>query len=185
MRVIAGEAKGRSLVAPPGVTTRAATERIRESLFAMIEPELDGARVLDLYAGAGTLGIEALSRGAEHATFVERDRAALAALRANLASTGMAERSRVVASTVEAFLRAADGPYDLVFCDAPFADVAGLTATLASPGLRTATAAGALVVARALRKHPPALSPDARVERAKDIGEETLYLLRYDAARPS
>jgi 16S rRNA (guanine966-N2)-methyltransferase len=167
------------------MTTRAATERIRESLFATIEPELDGARVLDLYAGAGTLGIEALSRGAASATFVERDRAALAALRANLAASGLAARSLVVASTVEAFLRAAGGPYDLVFCDAPFSDVAGLTATLAHPGLRAGLAPDALVTARVLRKHPPALPREARVERTKEIGEETLYLLRYDAARPS
>ena len=72
MRVIAGEAKGRTLVVPRGGGTRSATDRIRETLFAIVEPELEGARVLDLFAGAGTLGIEALSRGAARATFVER-----------------------------------------------------------------------------------------------------------------
>ncbi len=185
MRVIAGEAKGRALVAPRGTTTRAATERIRESLFATIEHDLGGARVLDLYAGAGSLGIEALSRGASAATFVERDRTALEALRANLRATGFTQRSRVVASSVEAFLRSAGGPYDVVFCDAPFADTAGLGATLAHGGLRAALGPNALVVARALRKHPPALPREARVERAKQIGEEAVYLLRYDAPRPS
>ena len=70
MRVIAGEAKGRTLVVPRGGGTRSATDRIRETLFAIVEPELDGARVLDLFAGAGTLGIEALSRGAARATFM-------------------------------------------------------------------------------------------------------------------
>ncbi|MDE3111488.1 MAG: RsmD family RNA methyltransferase [Chloroflexota bacterium] len=186
MRVVAGEAKGRALVAPPASVTRAATERIRESLFAVLEPLLAGARVLDLYAGAGTLGIEALSRGAEHATFVERDRGALSALRRNLASTGFAGRSTVVARDVGAFLGGAPaGPFDLVFCDPPFADVAGLSATLRSPGLRAGLAPGALVVARVLRKHLPAIPADAAVERTKEIGEEALLLLRYDAPRPS
>ena len=181
MRVVAGEAKGRRLVSPPAAVTRAATERIRESLFGALEPRLADARVLDLFAGAGTLGIEALSRGAAHATFVERDRAALAAIRANLAATHFAERARVVASHVTAFLNGAGGgPYDLAFCDPPFAEVDLLSATLAHPGLRAALAPGGLVVARAMRKHPPAIPEGVRVEREKVIGEETLWSLRYD-----
>lgn len=184
MRVVAGEAKGRRLVSPPPAVTRAATERIRESLFAIIEPRLADARVLDLFAGAGTLGIEALSRGAARATFVERDRAALTAIRANVAATGMAQRSRVVPKDVGAFLGAdARGPYDLVFCDPPFSAVDVLSATLAHDGLRAALAPDALVVARVLRKHRPALPPRSRVEREKQIGEEMLLFLRYDASR--
>ena len=171
-------------MSPPAAVTRAATERIRESLFAILEPRIAGARVLDLYAGAGTLGIEALSRGAAHTTFVERDRAALAAVRANLEATGLRDRARVVAANVTTFLRGAPGgPYDLVFCDPPFADVELLSATLAHEGLRAAPDPAALVVARVLRKHRPAIPEDARVEREKDIGEETLLFLRYDAAR--
>jgi len=92
MRVIAGEAKGRTLVVPRGGGTRSATDRIRETLFAIVEAELDGARVLDLFAGAGTLGIEALSRGAAHATFVERGAEAIKALRRNLATTNFDAR---------------------------------------------------------------------------------------------
>jgi 16S rRNA (guanine966-N2)-methyltransferase len=186
MRVVAGEARGRALVSPPASVTRAATERIRESLFMILEPRLQDARVLDLFAGAGTLGIEALSRGARSATFVERDRGALAALRRNLQTTGLADRGVVVPRAVKAFLDAAPGgPYDLVLCDPPFADVPGLEAALRHDGLRRALAPGALVVARALRKHPPALPAGALVERAKEIGEETLLFLGYDAPRPS
>ena len=96
MRVIAGEAKGRTLIVPRGGGTRSATDRIRETLFAIVEPELEGARVLDLFAGAGTLGIEALSRGAARATFVERSAEAVKALRRNLAATNFGERSEVV-----------------------------------------------------------------------------------------
>jgi 16S rRNA (guanine966-N2)-methyltransferase len=193
VRIVAGEAKGRRLVSPPAGTTRAATERIRESLFATLEPILSDARVLDLFAGAGTLGIEALSRGAAHATFVERDRVALSAIRANLASTGFADRARVVAASVPAFLGhdagagggapASEARYDLVFVDPPFADVDLLSATLAHPGLRAALAPGALVVARAMRKHPPAIPESARIAREKVIGEETLWSLRYDPPR--
>src|SRR2546428_6609052 len=88
MRVIAGAAKGRTLVVPRGGRTRAATDRIRETLFAILEPELGGARVLDLFAGAGALGIEALSRGAAAVTFVEPDAEAGLGVRKNPGATG-------------------------------------------------------------------------------------------------
>lgn len=181
MRVIAGEAKGRTLVAPSGTETRPATDRIRESLFAILEPDLGDARVLDLFAGAGTMGIEALSRGAAHVTFVERSAAALDALRRNVASTGFGERSDVVAASVIGFLERG-GParrYDLVFLDPPFADVAVLNATLAHPDLARWLAPGATLVARVLRKHPPAPPPTLEVVRTKRIGEEDLLFLRY------
>lgn len=183
MRVIAGDLRGRRLAQPPALTTRAATGRIRESLFAMLDPLLAGARVLDLFAGAGSLGIEALSRGAAHAAFVERDGAALSAIRQNVAALGIAARSTVVGSDVLRFLDGAPaGPYDIAFCDPPFAERDLLGATLAHAGLRAALAPGALVVARVLRKQRPEVPAAARVEREKAIGEETLLFLRYDAA---
>ena len=176
MRVIAGEAKGRRLEVPRGGGTRAATDRIREMLFGILTPVLDGAAVLDLFAGAGSLGIEALSRGAAHATFVERGAEAVATIRRNLEATALAARATVVRADVLAYL---DGPCraDLAFCDPPFADVDvhGLVlAKLAAPGR--------LVVARALRKHLPALPPNLRIMRSKEIGEETLLLLQYDGS---
>jgi 16S rRNA (guanine966-N2)-methyltransferase len=184
MRVIAGDAKGRALVAPKGNTTRPATDRIRESLFAILEPSLRGARVLDLFAGAGTLGIEALSRGAAHATFVERSAEALAALRKNVAATGFREHADIVSASVLGFLERG-GPaasYDLVFVDPPFADTLVLDAVLAHPGLASALAPDATVVARVLRKHPPNPPPSARVARTREIGEEDLIFLRYSDA---
>ena len=173
MRVIAGEAKGRRLVVPEGSGTRAATDRVRETLFGILTPVLADANVLDLFAGAGTLGIEALSRGAGHATFVEKAPRAIAAIKKNLETTGLTDRATVVRSDVLAFLA---GPVsaDLVFCDPPFADVethATVLSRLAAPGR--------LVVARALRKHLPAVPPTLRVARTKEIGEETLLLLQY------
>ncbi len=184
MRVIAGEAKGRTLVVPRGGGTRAATDRIRETLFAIVEPELEGSRVLDLFAGAGTLGIEALSRGAERATFVERGAEATKALRRNLATTAFEGRSEVVAANVIAYLDSQpQGPFDLVFCDPPFADVAIAEATLGHEGLRSAVAPGGLVVARAHGKHLPVIPASAHIVRVKEIGEEKLLFLRYGLAR--
>ena len=151
MRVIAGEAKGRTLVVPRGGGTRAATDRIRETLFAILEPRLEGARVLDLFAGAGSLGIEAVSRGAAAVTFVERGPEALKALRRNLEATRLSERASVVAASP----------------------------ALALARLRAALAPGALVVARVLRKHRPALPADLAVVRVKDVGEESLLFLGY------
>ncbi len=184
MRVIAGSAKGRTLDAPRGGATRPATDRIRETLFAILEPILRDARVLDLFAGAGTLGIESLSRGAATVTFVEHSAEALKTLRKNVASTGFAAQSEVVAADVLAFLeQRVAGPYDVVFCDPPFADVAILEATLAHTRLVGALAAEAHVIARAMRKHQPRVPEGARVLRVKEIGEETLLFLRYDGGR--
>lgn len=182
MRVIAGIARGRTLAAPKGTATRPATDRIRETLFAILEPDLPGARVLDLFAGAGTLGIEALSRGAGHATFVERSAAALAALRKNLVTTAFADRADVVPANVLAYL--ADRlvePYDVVFCDPPFADVAVLEEVLGRLLAAGAVTSASLVVARVLRKHGPALPRGVRVTRTKEVGEEDLLFLRYDS----
>jgi 16S rRNA (guanine966-N2)-methyltransferase len=173
MRVIAGEAKGRRLVVPEGGGTRAATDRIRETLFGILEPVLADADVLDLFAGAGTLGIEALSRGAARVTFVEKAPKAIASLRKNLETTGLAGRATVVRADALAYL---DGPIraDIVFSDPPFADVethAKVLARLAAPDR--------LVVARALRKHLPAIPATLEVTRRKEIGEETLLFLNY------
>jgi 16S rRNA (guanine966-N2)-methyltransferase len=180
MRVIAGEAKGRTLVVPRGGGTRSATDRIRETLFAIVEPELEDARVLDLFAGAGTLGIEALSRGAARATFVERGGEAVKAIRRNLEATGFAGRSEVLAANVIAYLDSRPaGPFDIVFCDPPFADVAIAEATLGHDGLRSATTPGGLVIARAHGKHLPVMPASAQVVRVKEIGEEKLLFLRY------
>ena len=183
MRVIAGDAKGRTLVAPKGTGTRPATDRVRETLFAILEPDLPDTRVLDLFAGAGTLGIEALSRGAAHATFVERSQAALTALRANLKATQFSERADIVPANVLAYLqsRLAAG-YDLVFCDPPFADVAVLEQVLTQLPIARALLPNAIVIARVLRKHAPVIPEPARVYRTKEIGEENLLFLRYDAA---
>ena len=105
MRVISGTAKGRPLK-PAGAATRPITDRVKESLFDILAARVVGANVLDLFAGAGSVGIEALSRGARAATFVELDRDALHAIRANLETTRFADRARVVRLDVFKFIRA-------------------------------------------------------------------------------
>lgn len=119
MRVISGTAKGQRLAAPKGLETRPLTDRAKEALFSSLGAAVSGARVLDLFAGSGSLGIEALSRGAYSAVFVERHRKALGALRRNLAATGLP--GQVVADDVERFLSRAEGTFDLAFVDPPYA----------------------------------------------------------------
>lgn len=172
MRVIAGAAKGRSLRAPAGERTRPTADRVKEAWFSSLQPQLPGAHVLDLFAGSGQLGLEALSRGAASVTFVERDRRALQALRANVAAVDL-PGARVVAAEVATALRATldDAPFDLVVADPPYgmAD-AELAALLAAA--RPHLVVGAVVtVERARRSGPvpwPADLGDADTRRYGD-----------------
>lgn len=119
MRIIGGVARSRRLISPPGEATRPMTDRMRESLFSSIAAWLDDAAVLDLYAGSGSLGLEALSRGAQAATFVENDRKAVSKLRTNLATVGLG--GDIVTVDVDRFIDISSDRYDLVFVDPPYA----------------------------------------------------------------
>ncbi|MBM4429254.1 MAG: 16S rRNA (guanine(966)-N(2))-methyltransferase RsmD [Chloroflexi bacterium] len=120
MRVIAGEAKGRRLFSVPGETTRPITDRVKSALFNILGERVPEARFLDLFAGTGGVGIEALSRGATKATFVERNERALSTIRRNLAATGLAGRARVVRSDAFKFIAAHQGqPFDIVYVAPP------------------------------------------------------------------
>ena len=112
MRVIAGSAKGRILRPPRTSATRPITDRAKESLFNILTPRIGGQRFLDLFAGTGSVGIEALSRGAAHATFVERSGPALAGIRHNLDVTGLAARAEVAGRDVFGYLREPPTPFD-------------------------------------------------------------------------
>ncbi len=118
MRVIAGEFRGRRLIGPDTDETRPIMDRAKESIFNSIAFEIPDARVADLYAGAGSFGIEAMSRGAESVVFVESGRKALDSLRANLDSLGI--DAIVRKADVRTWDAAADGPFDVVFCDPPW-----------------------------------------------------------------
>jgi 16S rRNA (guanine966-N2)-methyltransferase len=162
MRVIAGELGGRRLAVPRGRSTRPTAERVREALFSMLGP-LEGAVVLDLFAGSGALGIEALSRGAARATFVEHAPAALAALRANVAALGLGERTRVHGGDALAALRRED-KYDLVFLDPPYAVAPALAGAL-SRELPGVLRPGARVVSESDRRAPLQLALTLARER--------------------
>jgi 16S rRNA (guanine966-N2)-methyltransferase len=128
VRVVAGEFRGRRLAAPRGTRTRPTADRVREALFSMLG-DMSGARVLDLYAGSGALGIEALSRGADSAVFVERDPRAVAAIERNLESLGLEQE--VLRQDAVRFLARAEGTFDLVFCDPPYDSASRLAGPLA------------------------------------------------------
>ena len=121
MRVIAGTARGVPLVAPRGHGTRPITDRVKETLFGILGDRVPDARVVDLYAGSGAIGIEALSRGASSVDLVEQDRGALAVIRTNLARTHLEADARVHGGTVEHYLKStSDGPWDLALLDPPY-----------------------------------------------------------------
>ena len=139
MRVITGSARGRRLETLPGEdVTRPTTESVKEALFSMIQFDIEGRRVLDLFAGSGQLGLEALSRGADFALFADRDDAALAALETNIRHTHMEEKCTVRKSDAVSLLRTYEGePFDLVFLDPPYAAglLPGCLSLLRSRGL--------------------------------------------------
>ncbi|WP_419848395.1 16S rRNA (guanine(966)-N(2))-methyltransferase RsmD [Candidatus Poriferisocius sp.] len=122
LRIIAGEARGRRLSTPEGMEVRPTTSRVREAVFNSLHSQgrLAGADVLDLFAGSGALGLEAVSRGAASATFVESALPALAALRANIDAIGFNDRCRVVPGDVMEELPRLDGDYDVALCDPPY-----------------------------------------------------------------
>jgi 16S rRNA (guanine966-N2)-methyltransferase len=122
MRVIAGSARGRKIVAPPGLDVRPTSDRVRQATFnALVHRNVvEDARVLDLFAGSGSLGIEALSRGAAHATFVESDRAAHRCILDNIEHLGFGEEASVVKSDATRFVQGLRDSFDLVFVDPPY-----------------------------------------------------------------
>ena len=120
MRIIAGQYRSRVLEAPVGMSTRPTSDRLRETLFNVLAPRMEGCAFADLYAGSGAVGLEALSRGAARVVCVERGPAALKALRGNLARLGVKEGVRVEAASVAAWLKRAQGPWDIVFLDPPY-----------------------------------------------------------------
>jgi 16S rRNA (guanine966-N2)-methyltransferase len=164
MRVIAGTYGGRELIAPKGRATRPTSDRVREALFSILG-DMSDLRVLDLFAGSGALGIEALSRGAAQATLVDSARAAVAVIRRNLEALGI--EAEVVSQPAERFLQGASRDarqYDLVFLDPPYRDASTLGRELSS-ALMPILAADARVVAESDRRSPLGLELSLLDER--------------------
>ena len=161
MRVIAGKYRSRPLVAPAGMDTRPTADRLRETLFNVLTQgavnRVEGARFLDLYAGSGAVGIEALSRGAAEVVFVEQGAPALAVLQKNLAALGIREGKSLVKRSVARFLKE-EGPrsFGVIFLDPPYDAAQEYAATLDALGTQACAllAAGGMVVAEHRRKQP-------------------------------
>jgi 16S rRNA (guanine(966)-N(2))-methyltransferase RsmD len=169
VRIIAGAYKGRRISAPKGA--RPTADRVREALFSILGGRVGGARVLDLFAGSGALGIEALSRGAAHATFVDDDAGAVRVLQTNLPEP---ERATVTRRDAAAFLRTAADQYDLVFLDPPYRDAPRLGADL-SELVAAALAPDGLAISESDRRRPLDL-PDLTLEDERRYGDTLIRL---------
>lgn len=179
MRVIAGQAKGRPLLVPKGRRVRPTTDRVRQSLMDILAPWTAGRVWLDLYAGSGAVGIEALSRGARRVVFVENDRRALSALEANLQRTGLAAGAEIRRQSVAQALPglAAEGwAFDVIFADPPYEQ--GLVEqTVGRVAASTLLAPGGLLVVQHSARERPLPPAGWRVVREVDFGETHLSFL--------
>jgi 16S rRNA (guanine966-N2)-methyltransferase len=174
MRIVAGEYRGRRLTSPTWEGLRPTSDRLRETLFNILGPSVRGARVLDGYAGTGAIGIEALSRGAAHVTFIEQDPRAVQLIEANLAAIeGPGARHVIIrAGFADAVQRLPDGAFDLIVLDPPYAADAleravAAAHALVAPGTR-------LVVEHAARHPAPAEGSGVRLTRTVKAGDSAL-----------
>jgi len=173
MRVIAGTHKGRRLKAPTWDGLRPTSDKLRETLFNILAPRIESARVCDGYAGTGAVGIEALSRGAAHVTFVEQDRRAVALIAANIISSGAeanAENYTVETGDVEVTLRTRPDAFDVIWLDPPYASDSASALEAAATALASG---GLLVLERATRREPNVPASLARIRDVKS-GDSTL-----------
>ena len=120
MRITGGTGRGRTLRVPAGEKVRPTSDKVKQALFNILGDRVPGSVFLDLFAGAGGIGIEALSRGAARAVFVDGSRESIDAVKHNIAQSGFADQAEVIASKVEPFLKKRSGPYDIVFLDPPY-----------------------------------------------------------------
>ena len=177
MRIIAGQFRGRPLVTPAGQATRPTADRVREALFSMLASRigtLEGLRVADLYAGSGALGLEALSRGAAHATFVENDRSAQDAIKANAAKLDIHDRIQVLGGSALALPRSV--PFDLIFADPPYAQGCGSAVVSAVSRAEWLAPGGWMSVETDGRD--PVEPGDYQIDTEREIGRARITLLR-------
>lgn len=175
MRIIAGALKGRRLKAPAWDGLRPTSDKLRETLFNILAPVIEGARVLDGYAGTGAIGIEALSRGAAHVTFVERDRRAQALVAENLAACGVKDGYVIIRAGIDrAAAQLAPASFDLVLLDPPY-DHDSAAVLAAAAGLLAAN--GTLVLEHARRRPPPDAA--GGLTRTRDVGSGDSALAFY------
>ena len=170
MRVITGTARGRQLKELEGMETRPTTDRVKEALFSIIQFDIEGRRVLDLFAGTGQLGIEALSRGAASAVFVEQRRDAAALVRDNLARCALSDQAQVVNGDALAYLRSGE-KFDLIFLDPPYASTLLDEALKRIAMFDICREHGIIIAESAADKELPPLPPPYQLYRAYRYGK--------------
>ena len=178
MRVITGSARGTVLKAPRGMQTRPTMDQVKEGLFSAIQFEIEGRRVLDLFAGSGQLGIEALSRGAKHAVFVDASREACGVIRENLAKTRLAGRAQLVQSDYLGYLARCRETFDLVFLDPPYAEVFLETALKKISEIDILSDSGIIICERHVQKQLPGDVPGLLHYRDYRYGKTAVTLYR-------
>ena len=178
MRVITGTARGMTLKAPKGMDTRPTMDQVKEGIFSAIQFEVEGRRALDLFAGSGQLGIEALSRGAREAVFVDARRDACQVVRENLTKTHLAERAQVVQMDYLSYLGAGRGRFDLVFLDPPFAEVFLENALKRISEIDILTDGGIIICESPVEKELPALDAPYGKHRDYRYGKIKVTLYR-------
>jgi 16S rRNA (guanine966-N2)-methyltransferase len=182
MRVISGEARGARLKAPAGMRTRPMADKIKEAAFSMLASlDVRPRRVLDLYAGSGSVGIEALSRGAGSADFVEQNPAACAVIRDNLQTTGFADRGRVFTASVGSYLAHAREPYDFVIMDPPYADPEIIATLQALAGSAAVAPGTVLLLGHSPRVELPEQAGRLTRLRARCHGDSCFSIYEVDA----
>ena len=178
MRVITGTARGVTLKAPRGMDTRPTMDQVKEGIFSAIQFEVEGRRALDLFAGSGQLGIEALSRGAAHCTFVDKGREPIAIIRENLKKTRLEERATVVQADYSSWLKTCRQQYDLILLDPPYAEVFLETALKIVSEIDILTNSGIIVCERPFDKTLPEHMPGLVRYREYRYGKAAVTIFR-------
>ena len=178
MRVISGKARGIALKTPNGMATRPTSDRVKEALFSIIQFDIPGARVLDLFGGTGQLGIEALSRGAKSAVFVDERQDACGLIRENLKKTGLSESADVIRADYQSYLRNCREKFNIILLDPPYADVFLENAIKIIKEIDILQSNGIMVCERPCGKELPC--EDAGFDRSRDYkyGNTLLAVLR-------
>jgi 16S rRNA (guanine966-N2)-methyltransferase len=177
MRITGGTGRGRRLKVPTGPRIRPTSDKVKQALFNIIGDRIEGSTFLDLFAGAGGIGIEALSRGAGRVVFVDDSRESLNAARSNVEQVGFSDRAQLVLSTAESFLTKPSGPYDIVFLDPPYAmELVPLLGLIADSGTLKP---GGVVIAEHFKKQPsPSHAGTLTLYREARYGDTILAFYR-------
>jgi 16S rRNA (guanine(966)-N(2))-methyltransferase RsmD len=178
MRVVGGDFRGRTLRSVPGRSTRPTADRVRQSLFDLLGQRCDGFRILDLYAGTGALSLEALSRGAAHATLVEQDAKAAQVIQRNVAELGCADRCTLLREGVARALPRLSGPFDLVFSDPPYALQAAQETLHALARLGLVAPEGRVVLERDRREPGPTAPEGFELAGERRYGDTAVLIAR-------